>query len=104
MSLNKILKNTAIASTAVLSAGAGALYLLHEIDSKQVIDRIKKHLGEDTTIITTWVEPMFQRVNVDGQNVWALVGGVTTVQDNAEAQYHFIASAFTGALLDIQRI
>ncbi|AXX64272.1 MAG: hypothetical protein J6584_03950 [Lactobacillus sp.] len=104
MSLKGIAKTTLVATGALAAMGAGAMYLLHEIDSKQVVERIKTNLGEDTNIITTWVEPMFQKVNVDGEDVWALVGGVTAVQDDEEAQYHFIASALTGQLLDIQRV
>ncbi|UQS82639.1 hypothetical protein MOO45_03060 [Bombilactobacillus folatiphilus] len=104
MSFKGLVKSTLIASTAVAAAGAGAVYLMHQIDSKQVIERIKTNLGSDTTIITTWVEPMFQKVNVDGADIWALVGGVTVIQDGEEAQYHFIASALTSQLLDIQRV
>ncbi|MBA1394004.1 hypothetical protein [Bombilactobacillus bombi] len=104
MSLKNLAKTTLVATGALAAMGAGALYLLHEIDSKEVIERIKSNLGADTNIITTWVEPMFQKVNVDGEDIWALVGGVTAVQDDEEAQYHFIASALTGQLLDIQRV
>ncbi|MCT6857042.1 MAG: hypothetical protein M3Z69_03570 [Bombilactobacillus mellis] len=104
MSLKNLVKTTAVAAGALAAAGAGALYLLHEIDSRQVLERIKTNLGADTNIITTWVEPMFQKVNVDGQDVWALVGGVTAVQNDEEAQYHFIASALTGQILDVQRV
>lgn len=104
MSLKGLVKSTLVASTTAAVVGAGALYLIHQIDSKQVIERIKNNLGSDTNIITTWVEPMFQKVNVAGADTWALVGGVTAVQDDEEAQYHFIASALTGQLLDIQRV
>ncbi|NVY96884.1 hypothetical protein HU830_06940 [Lactobacillus sp. DCY120] len=104
MGLKSLIKSTLIASTALVTAGAGALYLLHQISSKQVIERIKNNLGSDAVIITTWVEPLFQKVIIDEQPTWALVGGVTTVEDDAEAQYHFVASATTGQLLDIQKI
>ena len=86
MSLKNLVKTTAVTAGALAAAGAGVLYLLHEIDSRQVL------------------EPMFQKVNVDGQDVWALVGGVTAVQNDEEAQYHFIASALTGQILDVQRV
>ncbi|UQS83347.1 hypothetical protein [Bombilactobacillus thymidiniphilus] len=104
MSLKGLIKSTVVATTAVAAVGAGVLYLTHQIDSKAVTDRIKNNLGSDVTIVTTWVEPMFQKVNVDGRDIWALVGGVTAVQDDKEVQYHFIASALSGQLLDIKRV
>lgn len=105
MSLKSFVKGTLVAGTITAAVGAGALYLLHENTSKQVLKRIKSSLGRDSEIVATWTEPLFQRVNVDGSEpVWAIVGGVATVKDGVQNKYNFIASALTGELLDVRKV
>ncbi|KRK62529.1 hypothetical protein FC68_GL002060 [Companilactobacillus farciminis KCTC 3681 = DSM 20184] len=94
-----------IVAGTVLAAGAAATVLVkHHLDSEKIIDKVKSVLGEDSKVIGSWVEPFYQRVDVNGRATWGIVGGVTTMDDFDVAQYHFIADALTGELLNIKKV
>ncbi len=94
-----------IACGAVLVASAATTVLVkHHLDSAKIIDKVKSVLGEDSKVIGSWVEPFYQRVDINGQSSWGIVGGVTTMDEFDVAQYHFIADAVSGELLNIKKV
>jgi len=93
-----------VAGTALVAGSAATVLVKHHLDSEKIIAKVKSVLGEDSKVIGSWVEPFYQRVNVNGQASWGIVGGVTTMDDFDVAQYHFIADAVTGELLNIKKV
>ncbi|WP_129045184.1 hypothetical protein [Companilactobacillus metriopterae] len=93
-----------LASTALVAGAAATVAIKHHVDSNRIIEKVKNVLGDDQKVIGTWVEPLYQRVNVDGESTWGIVGGVTTLDEDDVSQYHFIADAMSGELLNIKKI
>ncbi|KRL68321.1 hypothetical protein [Companilactobacillus versmoldensis] len=92
------------AGTALVAGAAATVLVKHHLDSEKIINKVKSVLGEDSKFIGSWVEPFYQRVDVNGQSSWGIVGGVTTMDDFDVSQYHFIADAISGELLNIKKV
>lgn len=98
-----LLKSLFIGSTLV-AAGAATIVLKHKMDSENVLETVKSTLGSDKKIVSSWVEPLYQRVNVNGVDKYCIVGGIDIMSDFQIIEYHFLADAFTGKLLEIKKV
>lgn len=102
--MGKSILKSLFAGSAVAAAGAVTILIKHKIDSKNVIETVKATLGSDKDIVNTWVEPFYQRVNINGSDKFCIVGGINLMGDFEIIQYQFLADAITGELLDIKKI
>lgn len=102
--MGKSILKSLFAGSAIAAAGAATILIKHKIDSKNVIETVKATLGSDKDIVNTWVEPFYQRVNINGSDKFCIVGGVNLMGDFEIIQYQFLADAITGELLDIKKI
>jgi len=93
-----------VAGTVLAASAAATVLVKHHLDSEKIINKVKSVLVEDSKVIGSWVEPFYQRVDVNGRATWGIVGGVTTMDEFDVAQYHFIADAITGELLNIKKV
>ncbi|MDO1605619.1 hypothetical protein Q2T76_06035 [Lactobacillus sp. YT155] len=101
--MRKKLLTTLAFTTTLVAASVTAVYFKHKSDSQKVISFIESELGDDIEVISSWSEPMYQRVNVDGRNKFCLVGGINVISGDNIVQYHFLADALSGELLDLKK-
>ncbi|GKQ42496.1 hypothetical protein RD055328_04190 [Companilactobacillus sp. RD055328] len=95
-------KKLFIGTTAITAGIAGTLYK-HKIDSLKAIDLVTEEIGPDIEVVSSWTEPFYQRVEIDGTNKLCLVGGINITKDFNIIQYHFLVDAFSGEILDLKK-
>lgn len=98
----KIFKALALTGAAVGTAAA-VLTIKHKADSKTILESIKTTMSQHGEIVSAWTDSKYQKVTVDGENKWVIVGGINIMEDFEIIEYHFLADAFTGELLDIKK-
>lgn len=99
---NKLLKSFALGTT-LLTAGAATIFLKHKVDSEKAISLVKETIDSDKEVVSSWVEPLYQKVNIEGTNKYCLVGGINIMENFEIIQYHFLVDAFSGELIDIKK-
>lgn len=99
----KRLFSTLALGTTVVAAGAALIFYKHKLDGKAAIEQVTEKIGSDKEVISSWVEPTYQRVDINDSNKLCIVGGINIMENFEIVQYHFLVDAFTGEILNLKK-
>ncbi|MGR3741588.1 hypothetical protein [Companilactobacillus sp. DQM5] len=101
--MTKKFLSTVVVGSAIIATGISTMLLKHKTDSKKAIESAKEKIGSDKNFISSWSEPFYQKVNIDGKDRYCIVGGINVMENFEIIQYHFLADTLSGKLIDLKK-
>ena len=97
---SKLIRNTVIISGISIST----LMIKHHKDSNKVLSKVSDEFDQETQILGSWIDPLYQRVTIKEIPTWCIVGGVSVSKNNTVSQYQFIADAKDLQIVDLRKV